>query len=218
MADTIIPTSLATARTQVLSLCNDASVGFQDNTEIDNWIKEGCVDVSSKALAYENTDNAVLVANQVIYTTLETLGDAGVDNIVKVVGAAYTDSSGKYKGMVRVKPKVFGYLATKQKGPSKYYFHWGKKIYILPAPTSAEVAAGGKAVLFFSQVTDDITKLADWYQMLPILFAFSRALLKDGKVASSNSIYSRYLNAVIFHRSDLHDLLPDSKKDFEVPD
>lgn len=216
MADTIIPTSLETARTQVLSLCNDASVGFQDNTEIDNWTKEGCVDISSKALAYENTDHAVLVEDQVIYADLETLGPAGMDTVIKVTGAAYTDATGKYKGMVRVTPKQFGHLAQKEKGESKHYFHWAKKIYIMPPPTAAVVTATGKVLVFFAQVTDDIAKLADWYQPLAIGYAFSRALLKDGKVASSNSVYSAYLNSLLFHRADLHNLLADIKEDFKV--
>ena len=218
MADTIIPTSLATARTQVLSLCNDADVGFFTGTEIDNWIKEGCVDISSKAHACEAVDHITLAADTLSYTDLDTLGSASVSRIVKVAGMVFSDGSGKYKGMVRTTPRLLGHLAQKAKGEPKYYLHWNKTIYLMPLTTSSVVAAGGKAMVFFSKITDDITELSDWYQPAAILFAFSRALLKDGKVASSNSVYSRYLNGLMFHRADLFDLPADVKEDFRLQD
>jgi hypothetical protein len=61
--------TLATSITEVRALLNEASTYFWSDTEITNWIKQGCLDWCEKSLGLIKEDTIALVTNQYQYTT-----------------------------------------------------------------------------------------------------------------------------------------------------
>ena len=297
MAALTLPYSAAEALQQVRTIINEATPSFWTDEEINNWIIEGVIDISSRGLAYEKRDSIILAANTLEYSGMgytgtalpnnitaitkanpgvvssvahalaigdvvyfsgltqmtnlngtyqtvsavgsvdlfsindtsgyaaaETTGGAcgfkknSIADIVKISACLYDNGTYGYKGLTRIHPRMIEHLSAKEAGEPFYFWHFANKIGIWPLTTAAIVTAVGKVQLFYSAISYAITDLPPYYQSLAVLYAAAKAKIKDGKYASANQLFSIYLNALSFQRSDLYEPGVDSLDMLKQPD
>lgn len=193
--------TLTTATTQVRDLLNEDAEVFWSNTEIEQWIKEGCRDFSTKTLMVEAEGTLSLVTNQIIYAQADA---AFIANVLEPYAALYNDGVDNWKGILKSHPKVIGNEATNKPGDPKFYSLHNRKIYIWPKPTATMVAAGAYISLLYSKSTENIADLMDEFQHLPLYYAAARCKWKDQKFAEGNALMSMYASFSNFERSDKH--------------
>lgn len=205
--------TLATARGQVRNFLNEANAVFWTDTEIDDWIKEGCVDFSSKSLLVESSLTITLVAGQITYTSADT---AAIANILESYSCLYNDGLNNWKGIIKMHPRMIGNESVNTSGDPRYYALHDNTIWIWPAPTAAMVTAGATLKLLYATVTDDITAINYEFQHMPVIYAMAKCKYKDQKFAEGNSLMTTYLGSASFERQDKHGREEDSLDMFKI--
>lgn len=205
--------TLSQAVTEVRSLINEAFASFWSDTEIENWIKEACIDISCKLLSAENEESITLLENRWIYTAL--LGETWLDDLLKIKGCYYQTvfTPGVTTGLQRIDIEKFGHLQVSS-GKPRYFFENNHKFYIYPTPGAAE--AGHTIEVIYSYETDDITNLKDEHQPLTFLYAAAKAKAKDRMFQESALYMASYLNSVNFERQDKYDFGVDPTSTFDL--
>lgn len=209
-----IPNSLSDALKQLRYLLNDTDSSYYNyqDPELENWIKEGCVDVSSKTLCVEAIDTTSVV---LAVDAREYPQPAGC---VKVFACVYTGETVD-RGLQRMHPRMLSHTDNpNEDGPPRFFYHFASKIGVFPKPTASEV--GKICHVYFSKITEDITELPDEYQIAPILYALSQAYLREEDVNQSQAIYNRYAMILNYHREDLYNqkLYVESFDYLKIPD
>ena len=217
MSALTIPYSTTEARQQVRILLNEPTASYWTNDEIDKWIQEATVDISTKTLCVEKKDTIALVTNTMEYTALETLGAGAIADIIKVHAVIYNNDSTTYKGLQKIHPRAVAHLPDiAASGVPSYYYHFGGTIGFFPIPSSDE--NGHSPIIYFSISEETLTNLPYYYQLATIYYAVSMARKKQGMVAEANQFYAIYMNSLAFHRADLYERGVDSKDMFQMPD
>lgn len=193
--------TLNQAIAQVRDSLNEDTEVFWSDAEITQWIQEGCRDFSSKSLMVEADGTVTLVANQIVYSSVDA---AFLGDLLEPYAILYNDGSANYKGIIKGHPRMIGNEATNTAGATKYYSIHNRKLYIWPKPTAAMVAAGATLSVLYAKETDDITVLNDEYQHFPILYAKAMCLYKDRRYMEGNSMMSLYSSYTNFERQDKH--------------
>lgn len=191
----------ATARAQVRYLINETTADFWTDTEIDDWIKMGCIDVSTKTLVVKHRDYFTLATDQEVYDATD-FNTNTTDVIVGVQYMWYQDDMDAVS-LQKIRPDQFGHVQFQDAGPPKMYYEDNGEIFVWPVPTSAE--NGNKVNLIYAYATDDITNLQWNYQILPIWFAVSLAKAKDEQFGQATMWQKMYLNSLEFERNDKFD-------------
>jgi hypothetical protein len=194
---------LAAVVTAVRSLVNEPAEVLASDTEIQNWIKQAAVDISTKALCYETIGALTLVAG--------TMEIAKPTDCLKVY-AIYHNG----KGIMKIHPRQIAHLGTVASGTPLYWYEFGGYLGFYPVPDAGAAAATTKGL--YSKETNDITVIPETYQPLAVLFAASKYKLKELKPAVAAQYYQQYLNSLMFHRQDLYERGVDSKDMFKIPD
>jgi hypothetical protein len=219
MAAISLPYSAAEALTQVRALIGEPTAQFWSDEELNNWVIEGSVDISVKALCFEHKNTFALVADQLEYTDfLAAPTTNGIAQVIKVYTCIYDDNSDGYTGLTRIHPRQIQHLTESTAGPSKYYYHFGGKIGIFPLPTATEAALTGPIIVYCSLVADAITDLPDHYQQFAVIYAAAMARLKERKNAEAIRLYTQYIQSMNVHRADIYERGVDAKSDFQMPD
>lgn len=206
--------TLATATTQVRRLLNEDDAKFWTDAELQAWIQEGTLIFTSATLLCESSLNLTLVANQLTYTSTDS---ADVANILELYGAYYNDQSNNYAGLVKAHPRQLGHLPTFTAGDPKYIMFHNRKIYIWPLTTAAIVTAGGVVTVLYAKTTNDITAIADEYQIWPIFYAQARALHKDRRYGEASQLLAQFYTMINFERGDKHARETDAYDRFVIP-
>lgn len=204
------------ARQQVRILLKEPTALYWTNDEIDKWIQEGCIDITTKTLCYEKSGNITLVSTPVL--TYGGIGSDSIDDILKIYGAVYYDTTNTYRGLMKIHPRQIQHLPEATAGPPFYWYHFGDMFGIFPVSNAAVVTAVGKVKVFYSMADEVITNLPYYYQLPAIIYAVSIARRKEGKHAEANQFYAMYANSMGFHRADLYERGVDSKDMFQIPD
>ena len=181
--------------TEIRTLLHEAAAGFFANTHIDNWIDQAAMDISSKTLCYEASDEITLVDKQLEYSV--------PSGCIKVVSCQF-----EKKGLVRIYPRHMGNISDVIAGRPEFYYEFAAKIGIWPLCNATN--DGKKVTVLSSKQTSVITNIVDQYRPYAILYGLYRGLLKDKKYASASNIVTVYLNNLLFHRQDLQERPPDS--------
>lgn len=205
--------TLSTATTQVRDILNEDTSVFWSDTEIQQWIQEGVMDFSSKSLMIEAEGTITLAASKLSYSSSDA---AFLSSIIEPYAALYTDSTGLYKGLIKVHQRMIGNEATNTTGAPKYYALHNHKIYIWPKTSATVVAASGSILLLYAKATNDITLVPDEYQHIPLFYAAARCKYKDQKFAEGNAFMSIYSAGTNFERSDKHAREEDTLDMFKV--
>lgn len=195
--------SVNDAKTEIRAILNEPAAVFWSDAELENWIEQATIDISSKTLCIEASGSITLVLSQLEYT--EPTG------CIKVYAANYEN-----KGLMKIHPRQIAHITAVAAGAPQYYYHFAGKIGIYPIPDSG--SAGDSVAILFSKESTTFTDLPNEYQPYAILFAAARAKLKDLKFAQSAQIMGQYLNSLMFHRQDLYERGVDSKDMMKIPD
>jgi len=201
------------ALTQVRNFLNEPVQVYWTDTEIANWIEEGCRDFSSKSLMIEDTMQVTLVTNQIQYTSSDV---AALSTIIEPYSCLYNDGVNNWKGIIKMHPRMIGNEATNASGEPKYYALHHSSIYLWPPPSSTVVAGGAYLKILYAKVTSDIAIVHDEYQHLPIIYACAKCKYKDQKFAEGNALMTYYLNTTAFERQDKHSREEDSLDMFKI--
>lgn len=209
--------ALSEAVTDVRQILNESTASFWTDTEIQDWIKQGVVDLCTKGSLYQlDAEVDPLVAGQLSYTSSDEtwIGDAS-----EIHACFYVDDSGStdlYYPMMKITPKQLGNLANNTAGQPRYYFLFGGELYIWPLATATEVS-NGKLFVMYSKIDDDITNLPEEYQHLPVDYAAARGKMKDQKYSEAQLLLQFYLNGINFEREDKVDRGADDYSQFHPP-
>ena len=202
----------ATARTEVRALLNEETASFWTDTEIDNWIKEGTSDLSTKSLLVTDSQDITLVTNQLTYTSSD---HAWIANCLEIIGVYHDDGANEYKGLVRVHPRLLGNTDILDADAPRYYSFHNKTFYFDPIPAAAY--NGDTITVLHAKQTDDITDVAYEYQHLIVKYATSMAKVKDRKYHEAQLLLTQYINSINFERADKFEREVDSLDMFMVP-
>jgi hypothetical protein len=207
----------AEARQQVRTLLNEPTPIFWTNDEIDKWIQEACVDITTKTLCYEKSDFITLVSTPVLtYGALQ--GGDSIDDIIKIYSVVYYNTANTYRGLNKIHPRHIQHLSESTAGEPYYWYHFGDELGIFPMTNAAIVTAGGKVKVFYSMADETITNLPYYYQLPAIIYAVAMARRKQRSEAEAMQLYRMYANSLSFYRVDLYERGVDSKDMFEIPD
>jgi len=198
---------------EVQVLMEDPGAVIFTDTLVTNWVKQATIDISTKSLCYEQSDDdAIALADG----TLEYAVPSGC---LKIYSANINTSgppASAHKGLIRIHPKQIAHLTNVAEGEPVYWYEFGGQIGLYPIWQTGGVR--DKVGLHYSLVTDNVELLPDIYQPLAIMYAAHKAKLMDGKPAQAVQYYQQYLNSLMFHRQDLYDRGVDSKDEFKLPD
>lgn len=191
----------ATARSRVREFINEDTADFWTDTEIDEWIKMGCLDISTKTLVVKHRDYFTLATDTEVYDASDFNTNTS-DVIVSVQYAWYQDDMNAVS-LQKIRPDQFGHVQFQDAGPPKMFFEDNGEIFVWPVPTSSE--NGNKINLIYAYASDDITDLRYNYQIMAIWFAVSMAKAKDEQFGQASMWQQVYANALQFERNDKFD-------------
>jgi len=195
---------------EVRSLINEPLPAFWTDAEIEGWVKECAIDVSTKLLSVEDEDTITMATDQWIYTSSD---EAWLADNLKIKGCYYDAGSGDVKGLQRIDIQKFGHTQVSSGNP-RNFFENNRKFYVWPIPTATE--DGNDINVFHAYETDDIANLRDEHQPLTFLYAAAKAKAKDRMFQESALYMSQYLNAINFERQDKYDFGVDPFSTFKL--
>lgn len=202
--------TLANVIDEVQALMSDPAGSIFTDSLVTNWIKQGVIDITTKALCYELKSNTTaLVDGQMEYTV--PTGCLKIYNAYIHQGADVS-----MKGLVKINPKSIFHLTRVESGEPEHWYEFAGKVGV--HPVFATGGARDTLGLHYSAVTDNVTLIPDLYQPLAILFATHKAKMMDRKPGQAAQLYQQYLNSLMFHRQDLYERISDAQDDFRIPD
>jgi hypothetical protein len=191
--------TLATSITEVRAILNEASAYFWSDTEITNWIKQGCLDWCEKSLGLIKEDTVTLATSTYKYTTST---NSFIDNAIQAINVEYDG-----KALRRITwDQMRGHNALVLASDSypKHYFDTYNgttyTLYIGPTP-SATYNAETLTVLWAIR-SDDITEIPYEYQQTIFLYAASKAHAKDRQFGDAKLMWQQYINNITFSRTE----------------
>lgn len=204
--------TLAQATTKVRELINEETTSFWTDSEIQGWIQEGVLDLSTKALCVTTIGTITLATNQYNYTSSD---ESWIADCLKPKNVWYVGTN-SIKGLQLIEPHMFGHWDTRENRP-KYYFYdsTSRVFYIGPTPDSDY--NGESLSIIYSYETDDITVINDEHQPLIWLYAASRAKIKERLYQEAILLWQQYITGVNFERQDKYNLGIQPTNDFQVP-
>lgn len=205
--------TLSQAVTQVRYLINEDTADFWSDTEIEDWIKQATIQISTKLLSAEEEQTITLVNGQLKYATAD---EAWIANLLKIKAMYYTDPDDYIYGMQRIELDMFGHTQQFQiPGRPHYYYENNRAVYVWPRPSATE--AGEKLTCLTSYETDDIADLRNEHQPLTFMYAASRAKAKDRQHQEAALYMAQFLNGINFERQDKYDMGVEPTAQFNVP-
>lgn len=206
----------ATILTEVRNVLNESTASFWSDAQIQEWINQGCVDISAKAHCVEALTTIAIVQGTTVYTLATAAGSYtaavslnGTDLAVMRILAAYLNNI----ALVRAGIRVWGHQLGTGQVPPIVVSHWARRIYVAPPPS-----ANGTLNLLVSVRTDDTRDIPESYQHLLIPFALYKAYQRDRKWTQAAQMYAEYANNLAVQRRDLNERRVDALEDLRVPD
>ena len=193
-------------------MINEATASFWSDTELQEWIDEGVIDVINRGLALRQYDDLALSSGIYAYETT-TEDSVSVADIIKIFGVVYLSPDNEYIGLKKIMPSQIADLPHMLSGPPKYYCHYNTVIIILPVPSSAEDTKEVK--LFYAMRTTAATqalRIADvpaTHKPLIYLYAASMAFRKEHRFAAADAMYRQYLDQLNALKQELYDIRPE---------
>ena len=81
----------AEALQMVRALLNEPTASYWTNDEINKWIQEAVMDITTKTLCYEKSDDITLAATTRVYGTIGT--SDSVDDVLKIYGCIFNSGA-----------------------------------------------------------------------------------------------------------------------------
>lgn len=198
---------------EVRSLINEESADFWSDTEITSWIRQGVIQISTKLLSAEKSEDLTLVASQWEYTSSD---ESWISDILKSKGVYYIDGSNNPYGLQRIDYNQIGHTMHFQREEApKYYMESDRKFYVWPRPSATE--AGNTVRVVHAAVTNDITLLRDEHQSMTFNYAAARAKMKDRQFQEAALYMAEFTNSINFERQDKYDMGVERTNESDVP-
>lgn len=176
-------------RTRARSLLNEIVEGFWLDDELDAWIDDSALDISTKTHCYELSTDISLLTNTQLYNMPDT-------DYLKVLGVIYA-----HRGLVKTTPWMEGVQTAVQTGPPKFYFEIINKLGLFPIPTVTENAT--LATVYYSQAIADITKIPLKFKAPAVLFTMCMALIKERQYTRSGQLLGMYDQLLSLDKVDI---------------
>ena len=191
--------TLTTATTEVRALLNESSASFWSDTEIENWIKQGCLDWTEKSLLLSKEDTITTSTSTYKYTTS---GNSYIDDAILTMHAEYSN-----KALRRINyEQLRGHtqLALASDAAPQYYWdqYDGTTFTFYIAPTPSSTYNNKTITVTFACRTDDITEIPYEYQQAIFLYAYSKAKTKERQFQEAALAWQQYVNGINFARRD----------------
>jgi len=191
--------TLATSVTEVRALVNESTASFWSDTEIESWIKQGCLDWTEKTLLLTYEDRIALVTSTVTYTSSVS---NYIDSAIRTLHAKFSGKALKRLTYEELHEHHQMVLATNE-SPEYYYDKYdGLTFTFYIADTPSVVQNGAYVNMLFACRTDDITKIPYEYQSNIFNFAASKAKMKERQWQEAQLLWQIYLNNISFARKD----------------
>lgn len=214
MATPTLPYTLAEALTEVRAIIREPTEILWTDTELNNFIKEGCVDITAKTLCYKKV--AELDEN-ITADIIEYIVPSLAFKILSVEFKDGAASPNTYRGLIRIHPRQIEHDGSSGAGDPRYWYHYADRIGIYPVPASLD--SSDRLSAHYALTSETITDLPDRYQQFAVNYAAAMALFKRRKNRAAVSLYSGYLNSVKFSRMDIENLeAVETKDQLQIPD
>ncbi len=195
-----VPITQTEMRTSIRKLLNEATAAFWTDDDLDTWIVEATLDISTKARCVEAETTVSFTPSTTAASVPQ--GAIGIEALLVNGG-----------GLAKVRPRQFKHLHAGDAGPPTHYAHFAGQVYIHPVPDQSYTAT----ILFWKR-TRTFTDLPDEYYHLVQGFAVMQAKFKDEKYAQAAQLYSMYLRELQFQRVDLQEREPDTRATLRFAD
>ena len=191
--------TLTTATTEVRSLINESSGAFWDDSEIESWIKQGCLDWCEKTLLRTLEDTITLATNTYKYTSS---GSSYISGAFRTLHAEHNNKALKRLTYEQFRGHNKMVLASNE-APKYFYDKYNGltfTFYIADTPSSTQ--NGETVTVLFACRTDDITEIPYEYQPTIFNYAASKAKMKERQWQEAQLLWQIYLNNISFSRKD----------------
>lgn len=191
--------TLSTSITEVRYLINENTASFWSDTEIEGWIKQGCLDWSEKTLLVTHEDTITLATNTYKYTSSVS---SYIDNAIRTLHAEYNNRALKRLTFEEIRGHHQMVLADNE-NPEYFYDKYNGLTFTFyigdtPSATQNNITVS----VIFAVRTDDITKIPYEYQSNIFNFAASKAKSKERQWQEAQLFWQIYLNNISFSRQD----------------
>lgn len=191
--------TLATAVTEVRAILNEADSDFWSDGQLENWIKQGCLDWCEKSLLLIKEDTIALVTAQSQYTAST---NSYIDDAIYTLHAEHAN-----KAMQRVSYEQLRgnnqLILSATSAPKLYYDQYHATtftVYLYPAPIATFNT--DLVTVLFAMRTDDITELPYEYQQNIFLYAISKAKSRERQWQEAALTWQQYINNINFARRE----------------
>lgn len=197
-------TTLATAISEVRSLLDEPTAAFWSNTELTNWINEGCKDVARRAETKQAEAFITVVATtQVFSAPADTYRIHRITFIQTPTGVSPNTYTLEFRGYMEM-DQIWGINQNWPATYPLYYTLWTHPptLKIITYPVTS--TPGKLNIFYYKQIvtatttTSDIDILPGWEDVI-YDYAMYRALRKDGdpRWQEARTIYETKLQALV---------------------
>jgi hypothetical protein len=177
-------------RTSARSLLNEITPAFWTNTELDSFISDAAIDLSTKTGCYEVSTPVTLQTGVQTYTL-------PVD-YVEILGVVYS-----HVALKKATPRMEGIQTAVATGVPKYFFDFARQLGLFPVPTATENAT--VITVLNSQTTSLITNIPVKFKIPATLMTMFLALLKEKQYAKASQIYTLYSQSLSLDKVEVED-------------
>lgn len=178
----------ATIHAKARALLNELIAGFWTDAQINEWIDDAALDISSKTYCYETMDLITLATSTQLYDL--------ATNCLKILGLVYSN-----KGLDRITPWMEGKQTAIVSGEPEYFYEFANKVGLVPVPTSTE--NGHTITRFNACSTNDITNIPLKFQIPAVLFVTAMGLLKERQYGKAGQLLQLYTSILGVDRSEI---------------
>jgi hypothetical protein len=168
-------------RDRARALLDEAVAGFWSNTELENWIDDAAIDISTKTYCCEVSGSVTLATGVQIYNVST--------DYIKILGAVYAS-----EGLKQITPWMTGLQYAVSTGAPKYFFDIIDKVGFYPVPTTTE--NGTIVTVYYAQVTSNIANIPVKFQTPAILFVTFMGLAKERQYTKAGQLYQLYIQSL----------------------
>ena len=175
-------------RDRARALLNEIIEGFWLNTQLEDWVDDAAIDISTRTHCYEVKGSITLATSVQLYTV--------ATDYLKVLGAIYENV-----GLKKTTPWMEGIQKAITTGPPEFYFDIVNQIGFFPIPTVSENTK--LVTVYYSKVTDSIINIPMKFKIPAVLFVVVMGLLKERQYTKAGQVYQIYLQSLNLDKAEI---------------
>ena len=191
--------TLSSSVTEVRSLINEPTASYWSDTEIESWIKQGCLDWCEKTLLLTQEDVITLATDTYRYTA--STGNY-INNAIRTLHAEHKGIALKRLTYEEMRGHTQMALATDE-DPRYIYDKYNGLVFTVWIGDTPSVEQNGDSInVIFALRTDAIAELPYEHQSTIFNYAAAKAKMKERQWQEAQLLWQMYLNNVAFARKD----------------